>query len=313
MISLSAVAGPFLAVVLVGSALPAAEATRPEPADTKADPAPTAERVTATDFSRSFCYYVPPEAPIWVRMQIECRCELFDRNGTRDEYLLTVRTQTGLWDKSSGPPDPGYDFWMIFSTKNVFMKRVRVSSLANDPSRRETATFLSSGWHLQPAPATLLRSGAEIRAALRAWRPLVARTEILSADGSSGCVIEYPVKWADGNDDDSFRVETGPVLLVDPERFHAGEERQFTDFQWAYLDYHNFADTRVFIEGPTSIFYDVSRQPVLTAEQVGQIETRLYSGWEPPVPAATLRRALETNHYGTVTHKKVSTTLYALE
>jgi hypothetical protein len=306
-------AGPLLAAIVIGSALPGGAAGESEGAPAGTGPAAATEAVTATDFSRSFCYYTPTEAAIWVRMQIECRCELFDSTGTRDEYLLTVRTQTGMWDKPSGPVDPGYDFWMVFSKKYAFIKRVRVSSLADDPSRRDTATFLSSGWHLQAAPATLLRSGADIRAALRAWRPVVARTEITSTDGKTTCAIEYPVKWADGNDDDTFRVETGPVLLLDPERCHAGEDRQFADFQWAYLDYHAFDDTRVFLEGPTSIFYDVTRQAVLTAEQVAQIEARLYSGWEPPVPAATLRQALETDHYSTVTHKKVTTKLYALE
>ena len=288
-------------------------------AATEPGPQPASAGDTATDFSRSFCYYVPKEAPIWVRMQVECRCEIFDRAGGRDEYLLTVRTQTGLWDKPSGPPDPGYDFWMIFSKRHVFIRRGRVSSQSNDPSRRGTETFQASGWHLQAAPATPLRSGAEIRAALRAWRSVVARTEMTSADGASGCTVEYPVKWADGNDDGSFRVETGPVVLLDPERIHVGHSPQVEDFQWAYLDYRTFDTTRVFRERPTSIFYDVTRQPgpdrlpTLAPAQVAQIETRLFSGWEPPIPSATLRRVLETDHYSAVTHKQVRTSLYALE
>ncbi len=49
------------------------------------------------DFSRSYCYYVPVGHTIWVRIQAECRCEVFDRaQGTSDEYVLGIRVQTGL-------------------------------------------------------------------------------------------------------------------------------------------------------------------------------------------------------------------------
>src|SRR5262245_27022255 len=91
---------------------------------------------TAIDFSRSFCHYVPRSDPLWVRIQIECRCEVFDRDaGQADEYLLTVRTQTGLrTEPPSDKLDPGYDFWMIFSRKHVYIKRVHTSSYNHNPS-----------------------------------------------------------------------------------------------------------------------------------------------------------------------------------
>ena len=62
---------------------------------------PDATSPTATDFSRSFCHF--QGAKIWVRIQIECRYQVFDRNTDQvDEYLLTVRTQTGLRTGSFG-------------------------------------------------------------------------------------------------------------------------------------------------------------------------------------------------------------------
>ncbi|MSO21688.1 MAG: hypothetical protein EXQ58_00230 [Acidobacteria bacterium] len=282
------------------------------------------EGFKATDFSRSFSYYIPKKENIWVRIQIECRCQVFDRAaGTSDEYLLSVRTQTGLRTKPpSDKLDPGYDFWMIFSKRHVFIKRVHVSSYNDNPTRIAVDQFAASGWHLQPCSVTELRSGTEIRKALQAWRPVVARSEFVSTDGRRGYVIEYPVKWADGNPDSTFRVETGPVVLLDPERVQVGRSPEFAEFQWAYLDYHSFDQVRCFLERPTSILsgatYQSSpatprRNPALSDEQVAQIEGRLHSGWNPPIPAESLRKLLETDHYSAIEHRKTATTLYALD
>src|ERR1700730_14927899 len=69
---------------------------------------------TAIDFDRSFCHCSPKQGSTWVRMQLESRCEVFDRaSGASDEYFLGIRAQTGLHKEPS--VDPGYDFWVIFS------------------------------------------------------------------------------------------------------------------------------------------------------------------------------------------------------
>ena len=218
---------------------------------------------TATDFSRSFCYYIPKNQKIWVRIQIECRCQIFDRSsGRSDEYFLTVRTQTGLrTDPPSDHRDPGYDFWMIFSKKHVLIRRVHTSSYNLNPSRPGVDRFHSSGWRLQSSPARLLSSRKEIREAVQSWRPLVAVSEFVGEDPSRGYRIEYPVKWADGNPDDTFRVETGPVVLLDPDRAEVGRSLEFDDFQWAYLDYRSFDRVRCFLEKPTSILSGATYRP----------------------------------------------------
>jgi hypothetical protein len=279
---------------------------------------------TAIDFSRSFCHYIPKNRKLWVRIQIECRCQVFDRSvGKSDEYFLTVRTQTGLRTK---PPsdhlDPGYDFWMIFSRQHVVIRRVHTSSYNRNPSRPSVDHFHSSGWHLQPCPARQLRSGEEIREALEAWQPLVARSEFVGDDPSRGYVIEYPVKWADGNPDNTFRVETGPVVLLDPRQVKVGRSLKFDDFTWAYLDYRSFDRVRCFLERPTSILSGATyqpaernprRNPALTADQVARIRSRLYTGWDPPVAEEQLRELFQTDHYSAVAHLPVTTTLYALD
>lgn len=279
---------------------------------------------TATDFSRSFCYYIPKNQKILVRIQIECRCEVFDRSsGRSDEYFLTVRTQTGLrTDPPSAHLDPGYDFWMIFSGKHVLIRRVHTSSYNLNPSKPEVDRFHSSGWRLQPSPARLLSSGREIREAVQSWRPLVAVSEFVGEDPSRGYRIEYPVKWADGNPDETFRVETGPVVLLDPNRIEVGRSLEFDDFQWAYLDYRSFDWVRCFLEMPTSILSGATyqppdhltrRHPALTGKQVARIRKHLFSGWKPPLPFDRLRKLFQTDHHSAVDHRPVSTTLYALD
>lgn len=267
------------------------------------------EQASVTDFSRSFLHCIPKPGSIWVRIQVECRCEVFDRaNGSSNEYILGVRAQTGLHKEST--VDPGYDFWVIFSKKYVYNKRVHTSAYNNNPNRVPVDEYGPIGWHLQPCPATPIRSAAEFRKALQAWQPITARSVFASADGSRGFAIEYPVKWADANlKTDTFRVETGPVLLLEQDRARAHDNLEFEDFQWAYLDYHSFDQVRCFLERPTPIL----ATPALTVKRVHQIEKRLFTGWKPPIPVNALQKLFQTNHYSAVTHLPVTTSLFALD
>jgi len=273
----------------------------------------------AIDFSRSFCYYDTDAGKVWVRVNVECRCEVFDRStGESDEYLLSVRTQTGLrTDPFSDLEDPGYDFWFIFSKRHVYVRRTLASSYGDGSSRRPIESFQSPGWRVHRAPATPLTSGTDLRDALRSWHSVVARTEFLAADGVHGYRIEYPVKWADGNPDGSFRVETGPVVLLDPERARVGTSPQFDDFQWAYLDYRSKDSTKVFLERPTPVLAGTMwashlRNPRLTPVQRTTIEDRLFKGWKPPIPVEALKKVFERDHYSTAERRKMRTEFLSL-
>ena len=280
----------------------------------------SAEGAKAIDFARSFCYYDSKDDKVWVRVNVECRCEVFDRStGAADEYLLSVRTQTGLrTDPLSDVNDPGYDFWFIFSKPYIYIRRTLASSYGDSSSRHPTKNFQSPGWHVRRSPATPLNSGAELRDALRNFHSVVARTEFLAADGVHGYRIEYPVKWADGNPDGSFRVETGPVVLLDPELARVGTSPEFDDFQWAYLDYRSKDRVKVFVERPTPILSGAlwkntrMRNPKLTPKQRTAIEDRLFKGWEPPVPMDTLKRVFERNHYSTAERRTMKTEFLSL-
>jgi hypothetical protein len=274
-----------------------------------------------TDFSRSYCHCIPKPGSIWVRIQVECRCEIFDRTkGLSDEYILGVKAQTGLHRDPA--VDPGYDFWVIFSKKYVYNKRVHTSSYNNNPNRVAVNDYGPIGWRLQPCAATPIRSAEEFDKALRGWLPITARTVFATADGSRGFAIEYPVKWADTNlKTAAFRVETGPVILLEMDRARVGNDLEFEDFQWAHLDYHSFDQVRCFLERPTPILENAAYQASsntpshnapLTPRQLQDIEKRLFTGWKPPISMSALQKLFQTNHYSTVAHLPVKTTLYAL-
>ncbi len=296
-------------------------------ADSKSNAKPNNGRLDVTDFSRSFCFFAPTVEKSWrVRIQLECSCKMIDATtGRFSEIMLGVRTQSGAW--RNPPNTPGYDFWMVFSKQRDYIKRVQTSSYLPVSSHVDHTRdyFLRSGWHLECRPAVPLRSADEIRDALTSWRRIVAQTEFRSADGSLKYVIEYPVKWASTNlQKDEFRVVAGPVLLLDPEKTKVDEPPEFDDLQWAYLDFDNFKSVHCVLERPTSVLASVALQgssgdlsdhnPALTAEQVDQIEKRLYTGWDLPIPADDLRKVFQTNHHSVVEHHgdRVVTTLYAL-
>ena len=277
-------------------------------------------KTKAIDFSRSFCHCIPKPGSIWVRIQIECRCEVFDLSkGLSDEYVLGVQVQTGL--HKSPAIDPGYDFWVIFSKNYVYNKRVHATSYNNNPDRVPVEQYGPIGWQLHSVPATMIRSAAEFSKALKAWQLITARTVFAAPDGSRGFSIEYPVKWADTNlKGDKFRVETGPVILLNQERARVGNDLAFEDFQWAYLDYHSFDRVRCLMERSTPILENAaavrstqSPNTGLTSKQVDEIRNRLFQGWTPPIPPSALQRLFQTNHYSAVADFPVKTSLYALE
>jgi hypothetical protein len=270
-----------------------------------------------TDFGRSYLFCTPRGAGIWVRVALECRCWLLDRTTNAvAEYVLGVKAQTGLSeDKAGGVRAPGYEYWMVFSRAHVWMKRVHTSAYFDNPTRVSVEEFGAADWHLEQQNANRLRSGAEVRAALQAWQPLVARSEFLSTDRKRVWRIEYPVKWADCHlERDQFRVETGPVLLLNADRHRVGELLELRDFQWAHLDYHSFDHVRCLVERPTPLLAGATYQRqsgALTPTDVKTIEDRLFADGLPR-PPQEMRRIFETDRFSEVVERPALTTLFAI-
>lgn len=282
---------------------------------------------TSLDFCKSYMYCSPTKTGIWVRIRIECFCRLIDvATGNADEFALAVVAKTGLTkNPATGKLFPGYDYWLIFSKDTVYTRRTHATVYCSNPTTLQKSDFGLADWHLVHVPSTELRTPADIKEALTSGKQIVAKTEFRSSDGTRAYVIEYPVKWADcGIERDSFRVETGPVVLLDPETMAQGKPPTLDDFQWAYVDYHSGDEVRLLLDRPTPILSEATffppnedkretrQNPALTEEQKSAIENRLFQGWDMPISLEAMRELFSTDHYSDAVDRKALNTLYAL-
>lgn len=281
----------------------------------------------AFHFPQSFLHCSPTSSGIWVRIQVECRGRLIDTaTGKADEYVLGVVAKTGLTtDPATGGRSPGYDYWVIFSKSHVFTKRTHTSAYFNNPTVLKHEDFGSAEWRLKSVPASPLNSPAQIHRALKDWRELSATTTFQSADGARRYTVDYPVKWADCSvQGDAFRVETGPIFLLDPDKLEVGQTPRFEDFQWAHVDYRSFERVRLLLERKTSIFegatfsppHEHGRQfranPALSQEQLEQITSLVFSEKHAPLEPDRMRDLLSTDHYSAMKEVRAQTRLFSL-
>src|SRR4029079_1419751 len=106
---------------------------------------------------------------------------------------------------------------------HVFTKRSNSSAYLNNPTVLTLDQFGEAKWHLQQVPVEPIKAAGAMRSALEQWRELTARTTFTSDDGARQFTIEYPVKWADFHlDSTGFRVETGPIFLLNPNDVRVG-------------------------------------------------------------------------------------------
>jgi hypothetical protein len=307
------------AAVVMGSAGRSQADTETQPTD--------ARGVQAIHFPQSFLYCSPNDSGIWVRVQVECRGRLTDAaTGKTDEYVLGVVAKTGLSpDPKTGGRAPGYDYSIIFSRTHVFTKRSHTSAYFNNPTVLKHAEFGTARWRLRRVQAEPLSSPSQVRQALEGWRELSATTTFTSEDGARRYSVDYPVKWADFMlNDNGFRVETGPVLMLDPDRLKVGDVPSFDDFQWAHFDYRSLDRVRCLLERKTSIFKGATfnppeehgrqfrENPALSADQLSRLRSLVFSEEHAPLPPEKMESLLSTDHYSAVEETEARTELYSL-
>ena len=286
-----------------------------------------ASTTEAIDFPSSYLYCAPTKSGIWVRVQMECLGTLKDvANGESNEFVMGVMAKTGLVPVAgTRKMAPGYDYTIIFSKTHVFTKRSHSSAYLNNPTVLELKDFGEANWRFHRVAAEPLMSIADIRKAIESWRRMTAKTVFTSADGKRQFSIEYPVKWADYSlKTEGFRIETGPVFLMNPDKLRVGSTPAFEDFQWAHVDFHSFDRVRCLLEQPTSILADATFTPpaedgrehratvALTDTQIKEINDALFSGNHISLPRASLESLLTTDQYSRANDVSVSNELYAL-
>jgi hypothetical protein len=278
------------------------------------------------DFPGSYLYCAPTKSGIWVRVQVECRGTVTDlASGATDEYVMGVMAKTGLTpDPHTGKVAPGYDYWIIFSKTHVFTKRSHSSAYLKNPTVLEHKDFGEANWRFRRVPAELLRSAADVSGALKNWRRMSAKTVFISADGARQFAVEYPVKWGDYSlQGEAFRIETGPLFLLDPNKQRVGRVPEFEDFQWAHVDFHSFDRVRLLVEQETSLLADATfvppvedgrenrKNPAVSEAQVQEIQDALNSS-KISLPHATVSSLLSTEHYSQANDVPAKNELYVL-
>lgn len=237
-----------------------------------------------------------------------------------------MMAKTGLGPiGQTGNTNPGYDYWIIFSKSHVFTKRSHASARFNNPTVLEHKDFGVANWHISHVSAEPLRSADGIRRALESWQELTATTTFTSIDGKRQFRVDYPVKWADYmTKSDGFRVETGPVVLLDPDQLRVGQVPEFADFQWTHLDYREFDRVRCLQERPTSILDGATFTPpaehnrqlrkhrALSKAELDELLEILFSGRHLSLPADELQSLFSTDHYAQVEEVDATTEIYAI-
>jgi len=275
---------------------------------------------SAISFPHSYLYCVPKKSGIWVRIQAECHARLVKlSSGLSQEFVLGTVAKTGVTPLTEGEGHaPGYDYSVIFSNAHVYTKRSHASSFFNNPSTHTIDEFGEASWKLTTRSARLLGTAEEIRGALQNGQLLTARSTFPSDEGEWNWVVEYPVKWADcAVDGSAYRVETGPVLLLNPTYQAAAAPPPFDAFQWAHLDYHDGEEVRCLIESPTSITVDGKYTPArtragLTGEQMENFSAHLARGLDA-LPASRMQALLQTDHYARAEVRRARHEIFALE
>ena len=206
--------------------------------------------MTVCDFSRSYVTFVTEGRSNNARIQVEALCDLTS-DGDRVRYLLVASCKA---EDTYGTADlfrlPNYDFSCIFSNTEYQIIRVHL------PVREDwLETGLNAGRfqevniHVAETPARLCQDeGAIVRGTLDSL-PVVARTELLDEAGKVYARLEYPVKTMNVNDQDwSFQVDTGPLIVPDRAREVAQEIERF---DVAFVVYNRFDSAEFIVLEPT--------------------------------------------------------------
>jgi len=197
----------------------------------------------AIDFSRSFLTFridtlkkppqtvthKPPFSLNNARVQIECRCEVTERQtGKVSQFVLgaSCKTERVGVDKDIWT-EPNADF-MPIATESTFLSLKTFEradkgvplyppAMGTQPERHivKVAEALDS-LHIDLAwrEGEVLATSREIVESVLANEPIVARTEIESERYVA--VIDYPVKTMNANERDMiYQTDTGPMLLPD--------------------------------------------------------------------------------------------------
>ena len=194
-----------------------------------------------------------------VRILLDARCWIIDEeSGRTTEYNLISPCRTE-WMYRDEPlwQQPNYEFSGIFGQEVAMYGHIRGGDLNafGGDWRRVTPLQESNLQHQfsirhYPEARRLEDDAATIEATM-SYVPIVARTELQSADGRLRAISEYPIRTMNmALEQGRVQVDTGPLIFPDLETPAASEIERL---HWSFVCYNTESVAEFVLRGPTPI------------------------------------------------------------
>ena len=232
------------------------------------------------DFANSYLRWVSTGGPgNTVRISLDARCRWEDSaTGQTEDFVLICRCQgEAMYVERDLIQDPAYNFWGVFSeTQSHNIRTYADAAAQRDTVDDHAGRFDSVAIDIATfGNVVALTTPAEIIEATLGAEPLIARTEVESADGQRHGTMQYPVTTMNvAPKHQMWQVDTGPVLFPDLDR--EADQRidklipGFIVYNTAaYAELALYTDAQLAGGGTTRHFADV---------RAVNVTSRLYSG-----------------------------------
>lgn len=230
------------------------------------------------DFANSYLTFELRGVNI-ARIQLDARCQWIDvATGQAEDFVLICPCQgEKMYQKEDLIQDPPFNFLGVFSaTQSHLIRHFADAGAMRDTVENHQGRFDRVRIDIAAFPGAVeLVADEEIVQATLGNRPLIARTEVQSADGRSRALMEYPVTTMNVEPGRRlWQVDTGPALFPD---FDRQADRRIEKLVPGFIVYNSRgyaewtlrAPARLPTGGATHHFSDFRR---------GAVVNRLYSG-----------------------------------
>lgn len=235
------------------------------------------------DFARSFLAFTIPDVNT-ARIQIDARCSVStDGDDARDYVLITPCRGENTHGKDHLILDPNYEFSGVFEHRDdgggdhvltrTFAQHEAGRWVEWEDGRNADRFGDVAVTIAEYADARRLETSADIVDAVRANRPIVARTKIHDDKGRTA-ELEYPMKTINVVGADTWQVDTGPLIV--PSWIRDGSdpvprgEGTASAFDAAFIVYNTFDWAEFVLREPTpvgdALVWHYSRIVVMDAE-----------------------------------------------
>ena len=196
-----------------------------------------------------------------VRILLDSRCWIADGSGETREYNLISPCRTEWMYRSDALwQQPNFEFAGIYSDTEWMAGHVRAGEMNEFGGDWRVPRSIAERFlglrtvATSHAKVEKLDNDAQVVEATMEFLPIVARTEVFSADGKTSAVIEYPIRTMNVQlERKRMQVDTGPLIYPD---LDSAEDSEIRKLHFAFVCF-NAADVAEFVlRAPTPVLRD---------------------------------------------------------